>query len=106
MRLVFLSLLPNSLNKFNNTGAWMLDSIYHMISKILWNCIFGVNTSRFVIFYATLKCASLRYVTFKVCKSVVVYRFQCMVLYHLQTRRHVINNLFLFFQDLFCFGDK
>ena len=29
-------------HKFNNTGAWMLDSIYRMTLKILKNCIFFV----------------------------------------------------------------
>ena len=29
-----LSLTHNKFNKFNNTGAWMLDSIYHMILKL------------------------------------------------------------------------
>ena len=30
-----LSHFPNKLNKFNNTGAQMLDSIYHMTIKLL-----------------------------------------------------------------------
>ena len=30
-----LSLFRNMLNKFNNTGAWMLDAIYHMALKLL-----------------------------------------------------------------------
>ena len=42
-----LSLFRNKFNKFNNTGARMLDSIYQMKLKILRNCIFGVKTSRF-----------------------------------------------------------
>ena len=42
-----LSLFRNELNKFNNTGAGMLDSIYHMTLKILTNRIFGVKTSIF-----------------------------------------------------------
>ena len=29
-----LSLFPNSFNKFNNTGARMLDSIYHITLKL------------------------------------------------------------------------
>ena len=41
-----LSLFRNEFNKFNNTGAPMLDCIYHMTLKILKNCIFGVKTSR------------------------------------------------------------
>ena len=42
-----LSLFRNEFNKFNNTGARMLDSIYHMTSKLLKYHIFGVETSRF-----------------------------------------------------------
>ena len=42
-----LSHLCNKFNKFNNTGARMLDSIYHMTLKLLENRIFGVKTSRF-----------------------------------------------------------
>ena len=30
-----LSLFSNELNEFNNTRAWMLDSIYHMTLRIL-----------------------------------------------------------------------
>ena len=44
---VLLNLL-NEFNKFNNTGAGMLDSIYHhMMLKSFFNHIFGVETSRF-----------------------------------------------------------
>ena len=35
-----LSLFHNKFFKFNNTGARMLDSIYHMTLKLLKNCIF------------------------------------------------------------------
>ena len=38
-----LSLFRNEFNKFNNTGARMLD----MTFKLLKNHIFGVKTSRF-----------------------------------------------------------
>ena len=41
-----LSIFCNEFDKFNNTGARMLDSIYHMTLKVLKNCIFGVKTSR------------------------------------------------------------
>ena len=41
-----LSLFRNKFNKFNNTGARMLDSIYHITLKIVKNCIFGEKTSR------------------------------------------------------------
>ena len=42
-----LSLFRNEFDKFNNTGARMLDSIYNMTLKLLKNQIFGVKTSRF-----------------------------------------------------------
>ena len=32
----FLSLFRNEFNKFNNTRARMLDSIYHMTLRYLW----------------------------------------------------------------------
>ena len=37
----------NKFNKFNNTGAGMLDSIYHMTLKLLKNYIYGMKMSRF-----------------------------------------------------------
>ena len=40
-----LSLFRKEFNKFNNTGALILDSIYHMILKKLTNFIFRVKTS-------------------------------------------------------------
>ena len=40
-------LFPNKFNKFNNTGARMLDSIYHMALKLLKNHSFGLKTSSF-----------------------------------------------------------
>ena len=42
-----LVLFRNEFNKLNNTGARMLDSIYHMTLKFIKNHIFGVKTSRF-----------------------------------------------------------
>ena len=42
-----LSLFLNEFNKFNNTGAQMLDSIYHRTLLLLKNPIFGVKPSRF-----------------------------------------------------------
>ena len=40
-----LSLFRNEFNKFNNTRAWMLDSIYHMTLRFIWNLISAVKTS-------------------------------------------------------------
>ena len=38
------SLFRNEFNKSNNTRARMLDSIYHMTLRLLWNLIFAVKT--------------------------------------------------------------
>ena len=42
--LSILSLFPNEFNKFNNTGARMLDAIYHMTLRLLWSFISDVKT--------------------------------------------------------------
>ena len=42
-----LSLFRNEFNKFNNTGARMLDSIYQMTFKIILKSYFGVKTLGF-----------------------------------------------------------
>ena len=36
-----LSLFCNEFDKFNNTGARMVDSFYHMTLKLLLNCVFA-----------------------------------------------------------------
>ena len=41
--LSILSLFRDKFNKFNNTWAWMLDSIYHMTLRLLWNFISDVK---------------------------------------------------------------
>ena len=38
---------PNEFNKFNNTGARMQDSVYHIILKSLSVSDFRIKTSRF-----------------------------------------------------------
>ena len=40
-----LSLFRSKFNKFNNTRARMLDSIYHMTLRLLWNLISVAKTS-------------------------------------------------------------
>ena len=50
-----LSLFSKEFNKFNNTGARMLDSIYHMTLKLLKNLIFFHN----VIMDVNTLCTSL-----------------------------------------------
>ena len=39
-----LSLFRNEFNNFNNTRARMLDSIYHMTLRLLWNLMSAVKT--------------------------------------------------------------
>ena len=45
-----LSLFRNEFNKFNKTRARMLDSIYHLALKLLWNLISDVKTLHFFHF--------------------------------------------------------
>ena len=66
-----LSLFRNEFNKFNNTRARMLDTIYHM-----------TNTLKFIVF--------------------MVYRFNCMALFHSQTRRHMIEDGNAYTGKSFC----
>ena len=42
-----LSLFRNDFNKLNNTRARMVESIYHMILRLLWNLISAVKTLYF-----------------------------------------------------------
>ena len=69
----------------------MLDSIHHMTFRILLNLISGVKKTlcNVVNTYATLLWTPLRFP--KIDKSLVVYRFYCMALFHSQTRRHMIK---------------
>ena len=50
-----LSLFCNKFNKFINTGARMLDSLYHMILKILKKSHFWRDESRFPAFFRNVK---------------------------------------------------
>ena len=45
--LSILSVFPNEFNKFNNTGAQMQDSIYHMTLKSHFISKFCIKTSQF-----------------------------------------------------------
>ena len=49
-----LSLFRNEFNKFNNTRARMVDSIYHTTLRLLWNLISAVKRYDFAIMCATL----------------------------------------------------
>ena len=50
-----LSLFPNEFNKFNNTRARMLDSMYHMTLQLLYNLISAVKTIK-VVTFCTQRC--------------------------------------------------
>ena len=101
-----LSLFRNEFNEFNNTGARMLDSIYHMALKLLSHFC---RKNVIILSLFTQRCYGRHHVSRKsiTCKPLVVYRFYCMLLYHSQslsqTRRHVIN-LFIFI--FFAFVQK
>ena len=84
-----LSLFRNKFNKFNN-GAKIVDSIHHMTLKLLLNLVFARKTLRFCHIYLMLIWTSSHSLT-KICKLLVVYQFYCTVLYHSQTRRHMIK---------------
>ena len=49
-----LLLFRNEFNKFNNTGARMLELIYHMTLKLIKNRILAWKRQDIAIFYATL----------------------------------------------------
>ena len=86
-----LSLFRNSFNKFNNTKARMLDSIYHMALKLIKNHFFGMKMSRYC--HLLRKCYIIDVITlrYEICKPLVVYRFYCMALFHSKMRHHVIT---------------
>ena len=87
-----LSLFRNEFKKFNNAGARILDSIYHITLILLKNCISGVKTSRLchllrnIIMYVITQ-------RYQICKPLVVYLLYCMALFHSQMGSHVINAL-------------
>ena len=68
-----LSLFPNEFNKFNNTRARMLDSIYPMI--LVKNVII-------LSLLCTRQCYGRHNVSREIDKPLVVYRFYCMALFH------------------------
>ena len=49
-----LSFFRNEFNKFNNTRARMLDSIYHMTLRLFEISLLPLKRYNFVIMYATL----------------------------------------------------
>ena len=82
-----LFLFRNEFNKFNNTRARMLDSIYHMTNTLkshFWrkNVIF--------LSLCTQRCYGRQRFPY-IYKPLVVNRFYCMALFHSQTRRRMIK---------------
>ena len=51
----FYLFFRNMFDKFNKTGAEMLDSIYHMSLKLLWSHIFGVKKAK-ILSLCTQRC--------------------------------------------------
>ena len=99
-----LSLFCNEFNKFNNTRARMLDSIYHMTLRLLLTLISRVKNviilslcmqrcyGRHIISQIILSlCMQRCYGRHIISQPLVVCRFYCMALFHSQMRRHMIN---------------
>ena len=82
------SIFRNDFNKFNNTRARMLDSIYHM-TNTLKSYFWRKNV--IILSLCTQCCYGRHNVSRKIYKPLVVYRFYCMALFHSQTRRHMIK---------------
>ena len=49
------ALFLNEFKKFNNTGARMLDYIYHMTLKLLKNHILGAKSVKILLSFLSLK---------------------------------------------------
>ena len=86
----FYLFFRNEFNKFNNTIARMLDSIYHMALRFFWNLI-SVVKNVIILSLCTQRCYVRHNVSRKSTKPLVVYRFYCMALFHSKTRRHMIK---------------
>ena len=82
-----LSLFRNEFNKFNNTRALMLDSIYYMTNTLksrFW------RKNVIILSLCTQHCYGRHNVSPLIYKPLVIYRFYCMALFHSQTRRHMV----------------
>ena len=85
---IILSLFRNELNKFNDTRAQMLDSIYHM-TNTLKSHFWCKNV--IILSLSAQRCYGHHNVSRKSIKPLVVYRFYCMALFHSQMRHHMIK---------------
>ena len=91
---IILSLFHNKFNKFNNTGARMLDSIYQMTLKLIKNQFFWRENFKILRSFRQ-HYNECHYVMLLICKPLVVYLFYFIAIYHSQTRRQLIKSLML-----------
>ena len=85
-----LSLFRNKFNKFNNTRARMLDSIYHMTNTLksdFW------RKNGIILSLCMQRCYGCHNVSSKSINHKCFYRFYCMALFHSQTRCHMIKTI-------------
>ena len=68
----------------------MLVSIYHMTLRLLCYLISRVKNV-IILSLCTQCCYGRHNVSLKIDKTLVVYRFYCMALFHSQTQRHITN---------------
>ena len=103
-----LSLIRNEFN-VNNTKAWILDSIYHLTLRLLWNLFLAIKRFNFCHYVRNFV---MDVITFpKFYKPLVVYQFYCMALFHSQMRLHIKcvdenNMMFIFATRLKKFNNK
>ena len=98
-----LSLFCNKFNKFNSTRARMLDSVYHLTLRLLWNLISAVKMLQFC-HYVNNVVMDVK-TSLKICKPLLVYRFYYMALFHSQTQRHMIKLAMLdLIKKSFCYN--
>ena len=83
-----LSHFLNEFNKFNKTGARLLNYIYQM-TKSYFKSHFWRTNAKILSYKRRSILWALRNV-FKIFKPLVVYRFYSMALYHSKTRRHLL----------------
>ena len=104
--LSILTLYCNEFDKFKSTHARFYLS--YDISRLVWYLIVSIpdpcclikialkfhfchkNVFSNVIIYAKQRCYGRHYVSLKIYKPLVVYRFYCTALFHSQTRHHII----------------
>ena len=78
-----LSLFRNNFDKFNNTGAQTLDSIYHMTFKLIKNTFWRENVK--ILLSLAQRYNGRQYVAKPL--GLVVYRFYCNGVISLPVRK-------------------